>query len=398
MNELYRNRREGQFALLMKYWRLVFNDHFVIALFFIFGALAYSYAGWLPKLAGGEWWAPVVLTIWFTIIAQLGRFATLIQPADRIFLLPKSAQMKSYLDRAWRYSLLCGELIMVAGIVVAMPLALVTLKWQTSQWVTAGLAMLLGEANWFVIAYDQLNFNLALRDQQTGWLFWGESLILSAATWNPWPWVGLIVAVVLLVFNASQKSRFQFSLDWNRAVAIEQGRMDQLYRFFNLFTDVPSIHGRAVHRRWANGLINRWTMPGHPWSYLFTRAYFRDADMSGLMMRLTFVAMIVVFFIPLGWLKVVLTLLFIYLLAGEITPFFHHFDNNAMTHLLPVNNDIKVADFQHLCRQTLVVATVLIAVASLGMTFSWLWALISLCGGLILVELLVRSMPRRLKK
>ena len=37
MNNLFSKRRQRHFMLLLKYWRLVFNDHFVIALFFLFG-------------------------------------------------------------------------------------------------------------------------------------------------------------------------------------------------------------------------------------------------------------------------------------------------------------------------------------------------------------------------
>ena len=44
MSSLFKKRRQQHFLMLLRYWRLVFNDHFVIALFFLFGALAYGYA------------------------------------------------------------------------------------------------------------------------------------------------------------------------------------------------------------------------------------------------------------------------------------------------------------------------------------------------------------------
>lgn len=400
MNELYRDRREGHFIALLKYWRLVFNDHFVIALFFLLGAMAYAYAGWLPKLHGGEWWAPLALIIWFTIVAQFGRFATLLQPADRIFLLPKSSQMGDYLRGAWWLSLLCGELIMVAGLVVALPLAIMTLNWHHGQWIMAALAMLLAEENWFILAKDQLNFNLTWQMGHQGWIFnqWVTTFIIAALSWTAYPFIGLVVAIVFLLVDHWAAKKTAFSLNWNKAIQLEGQRMEQLYRFFNLFTDVPMVKGRAVRRKWADGIVHRWTTQDHPWSYLFVRAYFRDAEMSGLISRLTVVAMLVVFFIPLGWLKTVLALLFVYLLAGELTPFYHHFDNNAMVHLLPVSQQTKMQDFQQLSRRVLIISACLIALASLGRTLQWQWALINLVGGLLLTEFLVRLMPRRLRK
>lgn len=400
MNELYRDRREGHFVSLLKYWRLVFNDHFVIALFFLLGALAYSYAGWLPHLTGGEWWAPPALAIWFTLVAQIGRFATLLKPADRIFLLPKSGQMEEYLRGGWWMSLLCGELIMVAGIVVALPMATITLQWHGPQWLVASAAMLLAEANWFVLAKDQCNFNSRLQQGWRHWVVnqWVETFLIVSASWVYHPFWGLILSVIFLCLNGWAANKTAYSLNWARAIGAENRRMEQLYRFFNLFTDVPSVAGRVVRRRWADRLIKKWTITGHPWSYLFVRGFFRDAEMSGLVMRLTAVAMVVVFFIPLGWLKCVLSLLFVYLLAGELTPFYHHFDNKAMVHLLPVGRKVKVTDFQSLCRRVLVLVTCLIALASLGNTLLWQWAVINLVTGLFLAEFLVRLMPRRWNK
>ncbi|WP_295747681.1 ABC transporter permease [uncultured Limosilactobacillus sp.] len=400
MNELYRDRREGHFVSLLKYWRLVFNDHFVIALFFLLGALAYSYAGWLPHLTGGQWWAPPVLAIWFTLVAQLGRFATLLKPADRIFLLPKSSQMGDYLRGAWWLSLLLGELITIAGIVVALPMATITLQWHNFQWLMASGAMILAEANWFILAKDQLNFNSRLQRGWRRWVVnqWVETFLIVSSSWIYHPLGGLVFAVVLLFVNSWVANKPAYSLEWNAAIALENHRMEQLYRFFNLFTDVPSVTGRIARRRWADRLVKGWTITNHPWSYLFVRGFVRDTEMSGLAMRLTAVAMVVVFFIPLGWLKCVLSLLFIYLLAGELTPFYHHFDNNAMVHLLAVGEKVKLTDFQSLCRRVLVLATTLIAVANLGFSLRWQWAVISLVVGLLLAELLVRLMPRRLKK
>ncbi len=400
MNELYHDRREGHFIALLKYWRLVFNDHFVIALFFLLGAMAYAYAGWLPKLHAGEWWAPLVLIVWFTVVAQLGRFATLLQSADRIFLFPKSSQMKSYLSGAWWLSLLCGELIMIAGLVVTLPMAIITLGWHHGQWILVEAAMLLAEANWFVLSKDQLNFNSSWQAGNKGWFFnqWVTTLVIAVTSWIQYPFIGLVAAIMILLVDCLATNKVTFSLNWNKAIAQENQRMEQLYRFFNLFTDVPTVKGQAVRRQWADGIINRWTKQGHPWSYLFVRAYFRDADMSGLTARLTVVAMLVVFFIPLGWLKTVLALLFVYLLAGELTPFYHHFDNNAMVHLLPVGRKTKMSDFQQLCRRVLMCSAVLIALASLGRTLMWQWSLINLIGGLLLAEFLVRLMPRRLRR
>ena len=106
MNKLFSKRRSQHFMLLLRYWRLVFNDHFVIALFFLFGALAYGYSQWLPTLGPHEWWTRLILIGWFTVIAQIGRLATLIKKPDPVFLLPQVEGIHHYLNQATWYSLI----------------------------------------------------------------------------------------------------------------------------------------------------------------------------------------------------------------------------------------------------------------------------------------------------
>ena len=71
MNRLFYERRQKHFLLLLKYWRLVFNDHFVIALFFLFGALAYGYAQLLPSIPPHNLWIKFLLVLIMMIVTQL---------------------------------------------------------------------------------------------------------------------------------------------------------------------------------------------------------------------------------------------------------------------------------------------------------------------------------------
>ena len=75
MNSLFKKRRQAHLLRLMKYWRLVFNDQFTIALFFMIGALAYTYAQWLKTLSPGIWWIRWLLILWFVLVMQVGYFA-----------------------------------------------------------------------------------------------------------------------------------------------------------------------------------------------------------------------------------------------------------------------------------------------------------------------------------
>ncbi|WP_367342237.1 ABC transporter permease [Limosilactobacillus sp.] len=400
MIDLYKKRQSAHFLMLIKYWRLVFNDHFVIALFFLMGALAYGYVGWLGKLRHGLWWAPLLLIIWSGVLLQIGRFATLLQPADRVFLMPQSKAMTGYMKRAWRHSLLLGELITIAGTVVAIPFARVTMGWNNYQLAWAVIAMIIGKFDLMLVNWIHFNNNTHLAPGKRDWMNnrWLQSFVIAIGTFAKDAWAGAIVAILFLLANWLEY-RVPFSLDWRRAIDYEQSRMDSIYRFFNLFTDVPSVQGAVKRRRWARGLINVLTVKKHPWSYLYARGFVRNDDFAGLVSRLTIVAMLVVFFVGVGWLKLILTLLFVYVIAGELTPFYGHFDNNAFTHLYPASHLARMHDFQHLAMVILMTSGILIGIASVGNQGDWQWMLIDIAAGIVEAILISRLlMPQRIKK
>jgi len=104
MIDLFKNRRQRHLREMAKYLRLVFNDFFVFALLFFLGGLGLGYSNVLKNLKPGFWWAPVVALVVLGVTAQIGRFATLIEDADRVFLLPKERAMHAYFVVARRYS------------------------------------------------------------------------------------------------------------------------------------------------------------------------------------------------------------------------------------------------------------------------------------------------------
>ena len=399
MNKLFKKRQQRHFMMLLKYWRLVFNDHFVIALFFLFGALAYGYSQWLPQLGPHLWWSRWLLVIWFTILAQLGRLATLIERPDPIFLLPQVNAMQRYLRQAANYSLILAELGTVAGTFVDLPFALTTEKLSWINVTEVLIAALFAKEVWLYLA------RIAISQQGQGHRRllqagrWGLPFIIAVGTWLGNPLIGMVAGVAVNSILAASLPVQRLALDWRTAVRSEAARMDSVYRFFNLFTDVPKVQGNVRRRRWATGLVRWLSIPGHPWSYLYARGLVRNADISGIVIRLTLLAMVIVFLVPIGWLNVVLTALFIYLIATQLFPLFDQFDDNVFTHLYPVSFAQRQADFQSLLAKVTTLVALLIALASLGANGDWQRCLINLVIGGVEVLLLTRLYFRvRIKK
>lgn len=374
--------------MLLKYWRLVFNDHFVIALFFLFGALAYGYSEWLPTLSANQWWPRFLLIAWFVLLAQIGRLATLIKRPDPVFLLPQVRAMDGYLRRAYLYSLVLAEGMTLAGTFAALPFALTTEQLSTVDIVAVFLTAVVTKDDWLFTARKSISLRWSKQGWRTQAEYWLNPLLAAAATWLVSPLLGLAVAVILDV--AMRLVYRELTIDWQAAVKMESNRMYSVYRFFNLFTDVPSVQGNVKRRRWANGLV-RWLSNGHrPWAYLYARGFVRNTDISGIVIRLTLLGMVLAFLVPLQWLNTALVVLFIYLIATQLMPLYGQYDANVLTHLYPVQTEERVRDFQRLLTWVTVIEAALIVLASIGLHFDWRGFLLNLVFATIEVGVLTR--------
>ena len=390
MNSLFKKRRQAHLLRLMKYWRLVFNDQFTIALFFMIGALAYTYAQWLKTLSPGIWWIRWLLILWFVLVMQVGRFATLLKPADPVFLLPQSDGIKKYLNQAFLYSLILGELMSLGLLIIALPLALIDIRLTALTILELLLAGFVAKLSWMELAKAQLSLQWSRHAEQLRLGQWIAPLLIGMLSWLIAPvWgCGSAVLIYLVIKIGLQKQ----DLDWRAAVDAEQKRMYDVYRFFNLFTDVPSVKGGIKRRTWANGLIHWLTIPDHAWSYLYARGFLRDTETSSLVGRLTIVGMLIVFFVPLA-------LLFIYLIAMQLMPFAQHYQNNVFTHLYPIEQTTQLTDFQALLKKVMISLGLLLILASLGTEFDWMSLLSCLIlGGLELYWLINFYFKKKMQK
>lgn len=382
---------------LLKYWRLVFNDHFVIALFFLFGALAYGYSQWLPQLNDHLWWSRWLLVLWFVLITQVGRLATLLKRPDPIFLLPQVRSISRYLKQATIYSMILGVLMVLTLSVIALPFALTTERLTTFDISLILITALITKVTWLWTARKAISIRWGAQRSRTIAEYWINPLIVWLVTWFVGPIWGLLVSAILLVAMTTYYRNV--AIDWRLAVRAEQDRMFSIYRFFNLFTDVPSVQGSVKRRKWATGLIKLLENDNHAWAYLYAHGFVRNTEVSGLVTRLTIVGMLVVFFIPVNWLNTVIALLFIYLVATQLMPFYEQYQNNVFTHIYPIDHEVRVKDFQRLLNRVIIIEMLLIVIASIGRDLNWQRLGLNLVLGIAESYLLTKFyFQRRIKK
>lgn len=365
MEKLYNKRRSQHFLLLLRYWRLVFNDHFIIALFVLLGALIWGYSQALGQLKPTIWWAKPITILILLVLLQMGRLATLIEPADPVFLLPQSKAIDHYLRQAKWYSLILAELSVIICTIVVIPFLLAATRTTELQVILVIMTVGLLKAAWLDASLNDLyekkgqsKLNKGLSKWLAPFVVLTITLMLSAAA-------GFILAVLWLIWEKYQLTKVKKQLlDWRLAVATESQRMLGVYRFFNLFTDVPAVQGTIHRRKYLDFIIRFLSRDKTVFSYLYARGLIRGTEISGLVVRLTLIGMVILFFVTEFWLNLILYLLFIYLITVQLVPFYWQYDNHVFTHLYPIKPAEKRHNFQKLMGKTIAIATGLLWLAS----------------------------------
>ena len=96
MTDLIKRRLNKNFKKQMHYLTLVFNDFFILALIFLFGALMFWYAQNIKKWPNNLWFYKPLLALIWTATLGVGHFATLFDRADEHFLFNQDNKMKAY--------------------------------------------------------------------------------------------------------------------------------------------------------------------------------------------------------------------------------------------------------------------------------------------------------------
>ncbi|KRN24915.1 ABC transporter permease [Lacticaseibacillus camelliae] len=399
MRKLWQGRLRRHQKEQFKYLRLVFNDHFVLILLILFGALLYGYSQWVKALMPA-WWLRPALALVLTLLLSFGQLASLSEPADATFLLPQTSAFAQYLFKARRYSLLLPGAVLVLSALASVPLLMVLHFDPLSSGVTLGLTLLI---------FKDLDLWLQLIDHygvsRPAWVarlpLFGAGFAALTLGLFLHPAYAMVIALALnLGFRWVVLARFQpAALDWLSLNASETKRMDRLYRFYNLFTDVPGLNSGVHRRKWLDiflPLVRK--TPAHTWSYLYLRGFLRQTTYLGLWVRLVVVGAVVLALIQVWWLAALVAALLVYLVGFQLLPLAFAYSEMVMARLYPVPASQQRAAFQHLTAVLLIVFALVLTVGPLVLGH-WLIALSAGAGGLVLAVLFAFwYLPQRLRK
>lgn len=368
MIEIWKKRVRLHQKKMMRYMKYVFNDHFVLVCLFLMGALGYAYSNFLKSLAGDFIWSRPIVLVVFILLILTGKLATLIQPADAVFLLPKEEQMDSYFKGAKSYSGLLPSFIIVLVTAFMMPLLVATTT-LTFFDMLYFIVMLLVLKNW-ELDLQIYALKVSQKTERRGLM--GVKVlavaIISGISLYSYPIVGVVLAVLLFIGSKNwfrKKANHQV-YQWEWMVSNEQQRMHRIYQFINLFTDIPALKGKVRRRKYLDGFL-KGIKPIHQktFDYLYARTFLRGTEYSGLFLRLTGIVAILIVVTHSFYVGLFLSVIFIYLTGFQLLPLYFHYDNMALTNLYPVKEKAKLGALKRLLMMILFCQSVIIVIASL---------------------------------
>lgn len=367
MIDLWKQRLKKYQKQMLKYSKYVFNDNFVLALFFMLGGIAYTYSNFLKTLSLQKdyWWAKPVVVVILVLLVRFIKVATLVSEPDFVFLLPKEKQMKAYLKYAFRRSQQIALVIQCTAMIVLTPFLIYGVHLSKLMVVIVGgtqLIFKLADFKLFQIQYFQ-----PLDKKYFEGIRILYPLLAYLIAFYFTPVLGLILSALgYLLFTYYVRKIRVLPLNWNYLIDQENKRQKRIYTFFNLFTDVPQIKSGAKRRKYLDKFLFKAKYPtSHIYRFLISRAAVRNSEYSGILIRLTLIAMLVIATVRIYWLAVGMAVLFSYLIIFQLLPLFNHFEDNVFTHIYPVKKEFKIQDFQAISMIILLICDVLFVIAGL---------------------------------
>lgn len=353
MRELAKKRLSENLKQSVKYLTLVFNDFFILALIFLFGALMFWYAQAMKTMPSDLWfYKPLVgLIMWLPLLT--GHLVTLLKDADMQFLFTQDAKMSDYLKLMIKYSMVLPTILIVLLGGILFPFA--TIKAGITVWSYALIVIgtILLKGCMLLIEKENLYFYY----NSPNWL----SLVITLAVLligSLGSYIYPIEVVVMMIIARLGTKKDKGIFDWRYAVESEKARKDRVYSIFSMFTDVAEKQVTIKRRKYLDFLLPKSIAKENPNVFLYRRSLLRNPEYLNLLVRMTVFAVLISWLVQDWRWALGLSCLVIFLTVYQLLPIATEFDSNIMYRVYPIVRDKRGKD--------------LVKVLNLGLLIQWL--------------------------
>lgn len=363
-NKLWKQRFQLYVKDTRRYLKLIFNDHFKFVLLFAVGGGAYYYQNWLKTLPE-DFPAALIIALIIGIILTQSPIQTFLKEADLVFLLPVETELKPYFRRSILYSYMLQCYLLIFFIAALGPLYFQQQGKTGRDLLILAVILLITKAvnimtRWFVqfstdkgsLWTDQfvrLIFNIVF-----------VYFLVQGVVWI-YPFVtGLLLIFLCLYFYRAAQGK---GVKWEQLIEMEAARMMSFYRIANMFTDVPKFKEQVKRRSWLNWMTSMLSFEARStFSFLYSRTFSRTSDYLGIYVRLLILGGILLYYLPLGYSKLVILILFVYLSGFQLLPLYRHHVMKIWIDLYPISLEVRRSSFLQFLFYLLLIKTSLYSI------------------------------------
>lgn len=300
---LWQKRCYSYYKKMMRYFSLIASSVFysILLIGSIFAYYYIQFLQWIPDSFPIELLASFLLSLCFVQT----KVRTFIEKADGVFLLPLEEKLTSYFRKSYYYTTSIDGLKMVVLLSIITPLIQSWMHFG-SIIVIAGIIALNIYFAWsiqWMISRTQTIIHTLIRFLS----LWSILYFVFADKW--------FVAIIILLINIGfiyyiygAESR---RVNWGYLTSQEERTVLQIYKFVNIYVDVPQLKYSYKQRKWLSWLVKKAIPYQHSsfFRYLFALLFVRYNSFYYLYIRLTFIGFILIYFLPsYQWIAVLLIL------------------------------------------------------------------------------------------
>ena len=353
----------------MKYIRYMLNDHFLIVLFFLFGFIMVQYSNWIQTIRVLEWPLLGLLAVLLASVPFFGRIATLLEPADAIFLSVVGQDFKEYLQKAIRRSWALPLLVMLISTGIAFPIVAQAFGTNMSMFVKLFLLQVLFKDLLFrctkyayrgVLHFTWMEkigiYVIAVVN------FFGIFLWISEG----WSFVLLVIPALLSIFIEQYYGKAAFVYRFDSMIESELERQQRIYRLYALFVDVPMVHKPQAHRRsYLDGVLK--VLVGNQPSghrYLVSRTVIRKSQYMSLLFQHAVISLVVALFSQEDYWNVIVNPLLVMLLGFQLVGVIQSANTQNSHFSSLADNNARLQDDLSVLMWTMVASGIVLGISS----------------------------------
>lgn len=353
--------------------RYIVNDHFVLILFMLIGVGSITYLNFVETLEYGMYEPRVLLLFLYFVLTFSGSVTLFLEPADQVFLIPKEQDFRKELKKLVTNSYLQSLITIGLMTFITFPILVATLHVQPTD--SIYIFLTLAGLKWLGMELKLSQFFYSGQDitetRRIKWFIHGGQLftLLNLLFLNSkiigFLLIGLAVFTIYLFY--AEKFIFENQLNWEAMIDSEEQRMQRVYRFIQMFVNVPHMETRIHRLPWLDKILEWFAARYQEAPYYFIiHTIVRNTEYSLLVIRVALVGCLLIAVTDNFVISALLLVLFLYLIGFQLITLVKEIERTPQFQIYPITNEVKIISVSRLISEVLTIVTVLLTISSLN--------------------------------